>query len=250
MPSNPKERLNRGALSADVEREHLARYQFACEHVGGKKAIDIACGAGYGSLMLADAGALEITGLDLSQEALRVTAELPQRQNLRFEEADAHRLIQVPDRSVDVVVSFETIEHLRRPELFVAEVRRVLRPTGCALISTPERRLSSSLHWLLRRPHNPFHVREFTQMEFASLLRESFEQVQMMGQVFIPAWRANAAVQLLVRGYGRLFNRWGGSRIVRALYDHPDYRVLPPPPGDFTPRFCVAVCRVPRVATA
>jgi hypothetical protein len=99
------------------------------------------------------------------------------RPNLRFLEGDT-RSIPLPDDAVDVVVSFETIEHFYEQERFLAEVKRVLRPGGRFIVSSPERDVYSPVGG----PVNPFHVRELTREEFTALLNSYFSHATIFGQ--------------------------------------------------------------------
>ena len=110
------------------------------------------------------------------QTALNAAANFD-RPNLRFVQADA-RYLPLSDTSVDVVTSFETIEHFDRQDEFVAEVRRVLRSDGCFIVSTPDRDVYSPPG----SPPNPFHVREFDRTEFLDLLHRHFRYVCLVRQ--------------------------------------------------------------------
>jgi hypothetical protein len=99
------------------------------------------------------------------------------RPNLRFIQSDA-RSLPLSDASVDVVTSFETIEHFDRQEAFVTEVRRVLRPDGCFIVSTPDRDVYSPPG----TPPNPFHVHEFNRTEYLDLLHRHFRYVSLIRQ--------------------------------------------------------------------
>src|SRR5581483_8686594 len=99
------------------------------------------------------------------------------RRNLRFVAGDA-RAIPLRDGAVDVVVSFETIEHLYEHDRFVAEIKRVLRPGGVAIVSTPERDVYSPYN----SSANPYHCHELTKQEFLRLLNPAFSSVRLMSQ--------------------------------------------------------------------
>jgi SAM-dependent methyltransferase len=143
--------------------------------------LDVACGAGFGLQMLRQAGACPI-GVDYDASAL---SEVRDRQaGARLLRGDATRL-PLQDASIDLVVSFETLEHVPDAAALVAEIRRVLKPGGRLVLSTPNRRFGPPE----RHTGNPFHVREFTADELRDLLRESFEQVQLYGQRPTAAYR-------------------------------------------------------------
>jgi ubiquinone/menaquinone biosynthesis C-methylase UbiE len=118
---------------------HLARYALAAQMVRpGDVVLDVACGMGYGSTVLAqNSRAGSILGLDNSERAIEYARACHGGAGVEFDVADAIDLGRVPDRSVDLVVSFETIEHLAEPEVFLDEVVRVLRPSGRLIASVP-----------------------------------------------------------------------------------------------------------------
>ena len=169
------ERLTPGAGS-QVRSEHFHRYFLARSLCRGLDVLDVAAGEGYGSALLAQT-ARSVVGVELDAATVAHAGNASIRPNLRFLEGDVRRL-PLPDQSVDMVVSFETIEHFREHEEFLAEVKRVLRPEGRLVISSPERdpRLSVSTEI------NPGHVCELTGPEFVALLRRHFAHISVQGQ--------------------------------------------------------------------
>jgi SAM-dependent methyltransferase len=157
----------------DTELEHLHRYQLALDYVGGKRVLDVASGEGYGSAMLATRAA-HVVGVDLSPEAVLHAAEQYRRPNLEFREGSATSL-PLPAGSVDVVVSFETLEHLAGHEEMLTEIARVLRGDGLLILSTPDK-----LYYTDQRHHaNPFHVKELYREEFRTLVQRHFPNVEL-----------------------------------------------------------------------
>src|SRR5262249_36768531 len=141
---------------------------------GASNVVDVACGTGYGSHMLATRLQSTVVGVDLSAVAVNYATETYRCDKLQFIQDDALALGKLRDSAFDAAISFETIEHLPNPEAFVAVLRRILRPRGRLLISTPDRRLSSVLHPILRRPRNRHHLIEFTRPEFIALMSREF----------------------------------------------------------------------------
>lgn len=157
-------------------RESQMRYGFARNLAKGRVVLDIASGTGIGTHDLFKAGAIACIGLDLNLPAVRYAKS--HYENCEFAVCDAHSLC-LPDRSVDLVVSFETIEHLDNPRKFLSECKRVLRPNGLALCSTPNRETS---RW---SPQNPFHVTEMTTKELTLLMQEFFADCRIYGQATV-----------------------------------------------------------------
>jgi SAM-dependent methyltransferase len=154
-----------------VHAEHLARYRFAAQLARGRRVLDVASGEGYGAQILAAGGAGSVVGADVDEQAVaHARARYP---DAEFVVADVAKL-PFEDDSFDLVVSFETIEHVPNPEGVLAELRRVLRPDGLLVISTPNK------HQYL--VENEFHEREFTHEEFVALLGGLFPSVQLVLQ--------------------------------------------------------------------
>ena len=169
------ERLAPGA-GKQTEVEHLHRYLYARTLCRGLDVLDVASGEGYGSRLLAQV-ARSVVGIELDADTVAHAAAAYAAPNLRFQQGDARRL-PLPDQAVDAVVSFETLEHFYEHDLFMAEVRRVLRPAGRLIISSPE----ADVYSPAGQPANPYHVRELTRAGFAALLGQSFGHVVMLGQ--------------------------------------------------------------------
>jgi ubiquinone/menaquinone biosynthesis C-methylase UbiE len=148
--------------------EHLHRYAIACQFAKGRTILDIASGEGYGANLLASQAAF-VYGVDVAGDAVAHAAGKYQRANLRFQQGTAIA-IPLEDAAVDIVVSFETIEHLREHDEMMAEIRRVLRPDGMLIMSSPNKRNYSDL----TGHANAFHLRELYSEEFRALIGRFF----------------------------------------------------------------------------
>ena len=160
----------------DIELEHLHRYMFASEFVKGKSVLDIACGEGYGSFFLSKK-ASQVTGVDISDNAVCYASKKYVSSNLKFLHGDC-KDIPLKDNSVDVVVSFETIEHHDAHEEMLKEIDRVLREDGVLIISSPDKKEYSDV----RQYNNKYHVKELYFDEFNNLLKDYFPYVNIMVQ--------------------------------------------------------------------
>lgn len=159
-----------------IQLEHYHRYAVVRDLVAGKRVLDVACGEGYGSSMLAEV-AVAVTGVDISSEAVLHAEATYVKPNLTYLEGSATAL-PFADASFEVVVSFETIEHLAGQAEMVSELRRVLRPEGILIISSPNRPVYSEESG----EHNEFHVKELDFAEFDALLKVQFPAVRYLGQ--------------------------------------------------------------------
>ena len=158
-------------IAGEIAHEHWHRYAFARRYVGNKRVLDVACGEGYGSALLAGvAGAVKGVDIDAGAvaHARNCYAGLA---NVSFAEGSAAKL-PLPDASVDVVVSFETIEHLPRADQprMLAEIARVLAADGVLVMSAPNPVEYSAA----RSYRNPFHLHEPDRAELAALLGGAF----------------------------------------------------------------------------
>ena len=160
----------------EIVYEHWHRYAWARGLVAGKDVLDCACGEGYGSRLLADR-ARSVVGVDVDPEAIAHARRRYAADALEFVEADALDLPFDDDR-FDVVVSFETLEHLAGHDELLAGFRRVLRPDGVLLLSSPDKRTYSDLTGY----DNEFHVRELYRDEFEALLGRHFPNHRLHGQ--------------------------------------------------------------------
>lgn len=169
------ERLTSARLGVTAV-EHWHRYLLARELARGLDVLDVACGEGYGAALLGQT-ARAVVGVDISPVAIAHARSSYVRENLRFVEGDALKL-PIPDASIDAIVSFETLEHFAEHDRFLGEAKRVLRPGGFLLISTPDRDNYSAASG----PANPYHKRELTSGEFQATLRKWFSAVRLRGQ--------------------------------------------------------------------
>jgi ubiquinone/menaquinone biosynthesis C-methylase UbiE len=147
------ERLMTDNRSENVP-EHLHRYALACRLASGVDTLDIACGEGYGTNLLASHAA-SVVGVDVSADAIAHASQKYKRSGLRFLHGSA-TAIPLPDGSVDLVVSFETLEHLREQDEMLRDIRRVLRPGGKLIMSSPDKRFYSDA----TGHRNQYHLRE------------------------------------------------------------------------------------------
>lgn len=161
----------------EIAYEHWHRYAFARALCASRRVLDAACGEGYGSALLARQAA-SVLGVDSDPHTVQHARRRYRAPNLRFEVADVARLDHLADGSVDVVVCFETLEHLEAQEAMLAGFARVLVDDGVLLISTPDRQSTTDATGVV----NPHHVRELYREEFESLVAGHFPRWRLYGQ--------------------------------------------------------------------
>lgn len=154
--------------------EHLHRYAIACDYANGKTVLDIATGEGYGSCLLARK-AKRVVGVDISEESIAHAREkYAGYKNLDFVRGSCTD-IPFERETFDMVVSFETIEHLAEHDKMLEEIKRVLKKDGLLIISSPNKDTYKEFK-------NKFHVKELTLEEFLGLLKLRFRRIKVMGQ--------------------------------------------------------------------
>lgn len=162
----------------EISYEHWHRYAFAHSLVAGKQVLDAACGEGFGANMLADKAAnvvaIDIDGVSIEHANKRYGS----KDNLSFRKADVTQLDALPDNSIDVIVSFETLEHVVEHDRMLEGFRRILRIDGVLLISTPDKKNYTDATGTV----NPHHVRELYYEEFAGLLERYFGAKKIYSQ--------------------------------------------------------------------
>lgn len=157
--------------------EHWHRYSVMLRAARGRRVLDAACGEGYGSWLLANS-ATEVIGIDVDGTAIEhAVARYAMRPNLRYIQASCTAL-PLATGSLDLIVSFETIEHLDAQEAMLSEFRRVLAPSGALVLSSPNKAIYSEETGYA----NEFHVRELTRDELATMLLAHFPQQAWYGQ--------------------------------------------------------------------
>lgn len=174
LKTNERIYLDDSTCPESLKIEGLARYKFATKYVHGKTVLDVACGSGYGSNMLKNF-AKEVYGVDYSREAVKYAKEF--YRDIAFLVASAEYL-PFKEGVFDTVVSFETIEHLRKPEKFVEDVKRILKGSGgLTIISTPWLTEDYKFHSLGNHIHS-FNFKFLDEILSCFPIRKYLSQVQ------------------------------------------------------------------------
>ncbi len=218
------ERFVPGSDSGLLEAEHVQRYAFAGKYAKEKSVLDIACGAGYGSHLLLAAGAATVTGVDISREAIEFATNHYEQDKMRFITGDAEHF---NDGTYDLIVSFETLEHLEKRQSFLENICALLNEGGLLIISTPNKTITSPLR-PASKIRNKYHAYEYLEEEFVSALQQAgFSRIQKFGQHSYPWYFKNQFVS-------RLFRR-------HVHYDTLDTATVTPMGKNAIPRYFVFV---------
>jgi 2-polyprenyl-3-methyl-5-hydroxy-6-metoxy-1,4-benzoquinol methylase len=219
---------------------HVARYIFAAPHVADCRVLDIACGSGYG-LPLLQARARSVVGVDIDLTAARKARQSLKQGAGSVMVADG-RSLPFADASFEVITSFETLEHLEHRGQFLSELKRVLIPGGLCILSTPNANYTLPVNG---KPHNPFHVFEYTPAELTAELKNHFTSIELLGQVLdsrfriSPFWEDQQKMPRTLGTVSRLF-LWRAlnkmplsvrNRLSQSFWGHPLY------PGETDYRF-------------
>ncbi len=161
----------------EIWYEHYHRYVLAARWCAGARTLDAACGEGYGSAILASSAA-SVQGVDVSAEAImHAKQRYGQLPGIGFQVADCTSL-PYDDNEFDRVVSFETLEHLSAHDQLLSEFRRVLKPAGCLILSSPDKAIYSDA----QNTVNEYHVRELYREDLEALISRHFPAHRLLGQ--------------------------------------------------------------------
>lgn len=166
------------ALGAPFFEEHLARYYFARKFAEGKNVLELGCGTGYGARLLAD-NAHKVLACDMNQKSLDFANKNYSAPNLEFFKMDVTSTF--PEKSFDVVISFEVFEHIYPDQVsqYLNTVKKALKPNGKFILSTPN-------HDVVMKSGMPipeFHINNLGSGELKKLLSKHFSEVEILGQI-------------------------------------------------------------------
>jgi SAM-dependent methyltransferase len=168
------ERVIPGQVEPDLWAEHFSRYRFAAnlakQFAHAPAVLDIGCGSGYGTAALAEI-ASSATGIDFAPDAIEYARAHYIHPRLTYLPGSATNL-PFDDASFDLITAYEVIEHLHDPSQLLAEARRVLRPAGVFLVSTPNKTYYAETR--AQDGPNPYHLHEFNFADFAQALAAHF----------------------------------------------------------------------------
>lgn len=250
-----------GLWEAHLE-EHAQRYDFAAARMRrGGRVLDAGCGVGYGTAMLADAGASLAVGVDIAAEAITVARQQFSRPNAIFVQEDCMELAESARHApFDCIVNLENLEHVGDAGRFLDRVVSLLAPDGVFVVSTPNRTAMNRMRGAVpdAPTTNPFHVVEWSSPELRELLRGRFDTVTLHYQAYDPPERLlyEPLLSLLwTNPFARLGRRL--QRVLRGrhiaervenLLPPLRHRILADDPGAHLAVTTIAECRHPRTA--
>jgi ubiquinone/menaquinone biosynthesis C-methylase UbiE len=188
-------------VSNESTVEHLHRYGVVMPFIRNKTVLDIACGEGYGSNLIST-DALKVIAVDIDPDTIEKAQKKYNAPNLTFIQGSTDQ-IPVKDAQIDIVVSFETIEHHDKHNEMMIEIKRVLKPGGILIISSPEKTGDISF--------NKFHVKELSKSEFTSLIATHFKYYNLYNQKII---------------HGSLISPLEGHSVTRCEYIEGDFQKM------------------------
>jgi 2-polyprenyl-3-methyl-5-hydroxy-6-metoxy-1,4-benzoquinol methylase len=190
-------------------RRHLAVYEWIGARVIGQRVLDMACGEGYGSEVLAR-GASSVVGVDANPEAFEHARLRYARQSLSFERG----LVETYGEpgTFDAVVFLQTIEHVQDPVAVLRHFRSLLTPGGVVYVTTPN--LLTLAPAGAEKSDNPWHLREYRAHEFEALCRTVFGTVEMLG--LFHARKLRLHEWALKGGWDKVHQRLG---LTKPFYD-------------------------------
>lgn len=209
-------------------QEHTLRYTFARAFVKNKVVVDLGCGTGYGTQILALNNSRKIYGVDSNAHAIEYAQKHYSHKKIIYKHQDGENT-KLPSSVADVVVAFEIIEHVENPKKFLKEASRLLKPGGTLFLSTPNNETSYG--------DNPYHVKEYSIQELKKMVSE-FPDVTWYGQrrvnrIIISLYKKLAAiVNIPVFRIFLRFRPWENPKIEPLKNSN-----------DYTYHYIVAVCK-------
>jgi len=156
-------------------QRHLVVYEWIARRIAGLRVVDMACGEGYGSALLARSGAASVVGVDANPEAHEHAKLRYVRPNLRFE----RNLVETFDEPCDAVVFLQTIEHVRNPDEILERFKTLVGPQGVVYVTTPN--VLTLAPEGAAKSENPWHIKEYRPEEFRALCQAHFSSVELLG---------------------------------------------------------------------
>lgn len=208
--------------TSGVEVEHLERYKFSCNYVKSKRVLDIACGAGYGSHMIKLAGASYVLGGDISANNVQYCNAHFQMKDLEFKQLDICQ--PIVEKPFDVIISFETIEHISNYTAALKNLHKILAKNGLLIVSSPNRTITEP-YLKQDEKTSSGHEREFTASELRTALKKAgFEEIGYYVQLMQICFNT----PFTEKHFKRLFkpHKWANPRVRKVERLIPQYMIM------------------------
>ncbi len=163
----------------NVSKDHRLRYQKASEYIKSENnVLDIACGIGYGSYMMSvDHSSSKFTGVDISEKTITFANKFYKRKNINYIN-DNCLTVPLEDKSFDVIVSFETVEHIDEDSALLERLHKALKDDGTLITSVPNQD-----YMPFSKDTHPYHVRHYTYEEISQIISDAgFEVTEVFSQ--------------------------------------------------------------------
>jgi 2-polyprenyl-3-methyl-5-hydroxy-6-metoxy-1,4-benzoquinol methylase len=220
------ERIVEGITPQRIWLDHLSRYEFAANKVNERIVLDIACGTGYGSKLLIDAGAKEVIGIDINRDTINYASDKYRNKGLQFHVGDITK-IDYKNNYFDIITCFETIEHVKDSNKVLVELRRVLKPSGQIIISTPNRKLTSPGKSIDEPPNNNHHEIEYTTCEFIHMLKKIFRVLELFGQrKVLKLFTSNFFRKIFYHVWSDIYSPERGKSTLEKISPYFEYRYV------------------------
>lgn len=213
---NDAERWVYKFMSKNIEQEHLNRYKYILKYIDHKNVLDIACGAGYGSYLMANEGRANlVVGVDMDPNAIRYGNHRYRNDNIVRYIADATNFKD--NIKFDVIVCFETIEHIKDYKGLISNLYNNLKEGGMLLISTPITKITNVT------PNNPYHVIEWNFFDFQNLFVDKFEIKEILLQnITLYKFKMNFVYKIL----NKAFRYLGISNLISNVEHGKDFEIF------------------------
>tara|TARA_B110000908_G_scaffold159180_1_gene201097 strand:- start:583 stop:1359 length:777 start_codon:yes stop_codon:yes gene_type:complete len=152
-----------------IYQRHLIAYKEAAKLISGT-VLEIGSGEGYGIMELAP---LADNYIAVDKYNTEISDELMKTNNITFIQTEVPPLKEIEDNSIDFVVTFQVIEHIKDDKMFLKEIYRVLKPGGKVILTTPNSMMSLT--------RNPWHIREYSPEQMGEMLKNSFDNYDLKG---------------------------------------------------------------------
>jgi len=193
---------------------NLARYIYALKYSKNKKLLEIGSGSGYGAYYLSKHGVKEVKAIEPDKRAVEYAKKNFISKNLQYVQSKVEE-VELKDK-FDTIITFEVIEHLHNPHIMLKKVNSFLKLRGVFIVSTPNRVFSS---YDGNRPTNPYHIREYYNDEFISLLKKHFSTVSCFG-IFLKEDKSKVESDVQLTWRWKLANKLTKKRWVRRIINY------------------------------